>query len=447
MSRTSQFSRRDFLKQGAAVVAMPYLIPSGVLAIDGQPGANDRIGVAGIGIGRQGTGVLASALGLPECRFVAVADVNRKRAESIAARHKGDAYQDFRKVLDRKDVDAIITATPEHWRAYICIAACQAGKDVYAEKPVSLTIREGRLMVQAARKYKRIFQVGSQQRSEPIDRMGCEFVAGGGLGKISKILAMRYPSPFNCGLPGQPVPEELDWDMWCGPTDPVPYHPELYTPRGQPGWLSFRPYSGGEMTGWGAHGLDLIQYALGMDDSGPTEIWVEGEKFDPPTITTPEKNLRANILCSNPAVFWRYANGATIVMDEVFAKQEGKPAPKAPMFGGIFYGEKGTMTIDRGYVLSNPSAIAAELNKDKGASNKDAHVVNWVDCIKSRKLPNADIEIGHRTATVCHLGNIARWTNRKLRWDPEREIFPDDAEANTHLDRPRRKPYLLPERV
>jgi hypothetical protein len=246
---------------------------------------------------------------------------------------------------------------------------------------------------------------------------------------------MNYPSPFYCGLPGQPVPEELDWDMWCGPTDPAPYHPQLYIPRGEPGWLSFRPYSGGEMTGWGAHGFDQIQTALGMDGTTPVEVWVEGNKFDPPTITEPEKSARANKICGEPKVHFRYASG--VVIESV--------ATKAPGFGGIFHCEKGTITIDRGVCKSDPPEIAREIVKS--IKNSCLHTENWIACIKSREQPNADIEIGHRAATICHMGNIARWTNRKLRWDPLREVFPDDPAANKYLDYERRKPYGLPEEV
>lgn len=441
MATASCFSRRELLRRGvvfgSAAVAAPYLIPASAW------GANDRIGVAGIGIGRQGSGVLARAVKSGDTRFIGIADVNLPRAEAACKKHGGGAaVQNYRKLLERKDVDAIVTATPEHWRANICIEACQAGKDIYAEKPVSLTVREGRLMTEAARKYKRVFQVGSQQRSTPIDRVACEFIRAGGLGKISKIITMRYPSPFLCGLPAEPVPEGLDWDMWCGPTALVPFHPELYVPRGKPGWLSFRPYSGGEMTGWGAHGLDMIQYALGMDQSGPTEIWADGPKFDPPTITAPEKSERANQMCCHPAVFWRYASGVVLEMDAVFGRVKGQPSPIAPSFGGIFHGEKGIATIDRGKFTSDPPELAKEVIKD--APKTESHVENWIACIKSRELPNADIEIGHRSATVCHLGNIARWTNRKLRWDPVAEAFPGDAEANALLDRKRRKGYELP---
>ena len=429
-------SRRDFLHTAAATAAglsLPYLLPSGVLAASGKPGANERIGIAGIGIGRQGSDDLAKAV-TGVGRFVAVADVNLPRAEATAKKHGGLAFQDFRRVLERKDVDAIVTATPEHWRAPICIHACQAGKDIYAEKPMTLTIREGRLMVQAVRRYDRVFQVGSQQRSMPIDEKGCEFIRDGGLGQVKRIIYWNFPSPWQCGLPGQPVPAGLDWDLWCGPTEVVPYHPELYIPRGKPGWLSFRPYSGGEFTGWGAHALDMVQYALGMDESGPVEIWTEGPKFTPITYTKPESSKRGNTITNKPNVFFKYANGVVL-----------EPAEKAPRFGAVFIGEKGQLLVDRQVLTSEPKEMAAQLLK--GTSKSDYHIRNWLDCIKTRKKPNADVEIGHRTATVCHLGNIARWVGRKLEWDPVKEVFPNDPEANSFLDRPRRKPWVLPESV
>ena len=428
-------SRRGFLTKATtamgAIAATPYIIPSWVLAAPGRPGPNDQIGIAGIGIGRQG-GSLFQRLGkMPEVRIIGVADINLPRAIHAAKQYGGNGVQEYQKMLDRNDVDAVLTATPEHWRALICIHACQAGKDIYAEKPVSLTIREGRLMVQAARKYNRVFQVGSQQRSMNVNRAGCQMIRQGGLGKIHKVIVMNYPSPFNCGLPGEPVPGGLNWELWCGATEPAPYHPQLYVPRGKPGWLSFRPYSGGEMTGWGAHGFDQVQSALGMDDSGPVEVWTEGEPFTPPTITKPESNTRPNKICRNPKVFFRYTNGVVLEPGD------------SPPFGAVFIGEKGKFTIGRGKLTSNPEELAAEVIQ--GVDAKENHLGNWIDCIKTREKPNADIEIGHRSATVCHLGNIARWTGRRLRWDPSKETFPDDADAQKYLDRQRRKPYDLPE--
>lgn len=432
-------SRRSFLGCSSLLLAgaaLPQILPSGVLAANGQPGANDRIGIGFIGMGRQASGLLRGVERLPVGKVVAVADVNLPRAREIAQKHNGVAYQDYRRLLERKDVDAVITATPEHWRLLICVNSCQAGKDVYAEKPMTLTIREGRLIVQAARKYNRVFQVGSHQRSMWQNYIGCKLVRDGSIGKIKKVIAYNYPSPWEFKLPAQPIPAELDWDMWCGPVEPVPYHQDLYLPRANPGWLSFRPYSGGEMTGWGAHGLDQIQCALGMDETGPVEVWAEGKKFVPPTYTQPESQKRGDAIAMETKVFFRYANGIVV-----------EPGDEATMGGAVFVGENGTINIKRGFLESDPEELALEALGKRPANFSEDHMRNWFDCIKSRQRPVADVEAGHRSATVCHLGNIARLLGRKLKWDPVREKFPDDAEANQYLDRERRKPWVAPEQI
>ena len=418
-----------------AGLAVPCLLPNGVLAAPGQPGANERIGLGVIGIGRQASGLLQGALALKEVQFVAVADVNLKRAQAAAAKQNAMACQDYRKLLERKDVDAIITATPEHWRSLICIHACQAGKDLYVEKPMSLTVRDGRLMTEAARKYQRVFQTGSQQRSMWINEAGCALVRTGGLGKIQRVIAHNYPSPWECALPAQPVPEELDWEMWCGPAALTPYNKDLYLPRASPGWLSFRLFSGGEMTGWGAHGFDQVQWALGMDSTGPIEVWTEGPKFAPPTYDKSEPKTRGDKICSESKVFFRYPGD--IVME----------LGKGPDGGAIFVGEKGKLTIDRGRVTSDPPEIAEELMSKRPQGFLDNHLKDWFNCIKTRQKPRADVEIGHRSASVCHLGNIARYTGRKLRWDPVKELFPDDQEANQYLERAHRKGFELPQTI
>jgi predicted dehydrogenase len=426
-------TRRRFFTQSACVVAAPYLIPAGVLAAPDRPGPNDRIGIGAIGVGRQGTFVVGNTAGRKDVRFVAVADVNLPRAQESAKLWNAKAYQDYRRLLDRTDVDAIITATPEHWRVLICIHACQAGKDIYAEKPMSLTIREGRLIVQAVRRHNRVFQTGSHQRSLAANRLGCELIRNRRIGKVQRIIACNYPSPWECGLPVQPVPNGLDWDMWCGPTPVVPYNIDLYTSRAKPGWISFRPYSGGEMTGWGSHGLDQVQWALGMDNSGPIEVWTEGERFAPPTYTVPEPRNRGEDICGKPKVFFRYPGDIVVELGD------------GPAGGAIFIGEKGAITIDREKCASDPPEIAKEPIKDSDLHliRSDDHVQNWLDCIRSREKPICDVEVGHRSATVCHLGNIARWTSRKLRWDAVAETFPDDAEANTMLSRPMRVPWTV----
>jgi len=436
MKHPRRLTRRTVLKRTAGAIsaafAAPLLIPRSALGAGGRPGANERIGVGYIGAGRRG-----AQIGLtPDAVNVAVADVNIKRAEAWAARRGCVPFQDYRQLLERKDVDAVVVATPDHWHALPSIHACQAGKHVYCEKPLSLTIREGRAMVQAARKYKVAFQTGSQQRSMAANRFGCELVVNGRLGRIRRVLAHNYPSPWECAFPGQPVPEGLDWDMWCGQTEPRPFHPDLYPCRARPGWCSFRPYSGGEMTGWGAHGFDQVQWALGMDESGPVEIWVEGEKFSPPTYTEPESRARGDALCSKPKVFMRYPG------DIVMELADGAPAG-----GAIFIGTEGKLTIDRGKVVSDPPEIAKEplADDERRLYRSDNHVQNWLDCIRSGKRCVADVEIGHRSATVCHLANIARWLGRRAVWDPKREIFPGDDEANQYLQRSQRKPYQLPE--
>lgn len=435
--KNTKVSRRSFLHRSAALAAAPFIIPSGVLALDGRPGANDRITVGGIGVGRQGGALMNSLVNNKHARIVAVADVNINRAKQVAGRFKAEAYQDYRRLLERKDIDAVVTATPDHWRALVVVHACQAGKDVYAEKPLSLTIREGRLMVEAVRKYKRVLQTGSQQRSQAQNRLGCELVRNGRIGKVQRVISSNYPSPWEYALAAQPVPEGLDWDMWCGPVEVVAYHENLYAPRTNPGWISFRPFSGGEATGWGSHGLDQVQWALGMDEGGPVEVWTEGGKFNPPTYSAPESKGRGDKLCSQPKVLFRYPG------DIVMELGNGPPG------GAIFIGDKGRLTIDRGKCITDPPEIAKEPIRDTDIRlvRSDNHMQHWLDCIRSRQRPVADVEIGHRSATICHLVNIARLLGRRLRWDPTKEVFVGDDEANKYLDRSRRKQYQLPERV
>jgi predicted dehydrogenase len=432
-------SRRNFLCRGATAlassIALPQFVSSHVLGAAGRPGPNSQIGIGFIGMGRQANDILRWMSGLTDWRLTAVADVRLGRARDVASRHKAEAYQDYRRLLERKDVDAVITATPEHWRSWICIQSCQAGKDLYVEKPMSLTIREGRLIAQAVRKYDRVFQTGSQQRSMIRNRIGCEFIKSGKLGKIRHVVAHNYPTPWEGRLPAQPIPQDLDWEMWCGPAEVTPFNEDLYLPRANPGWLSFRPFSGGEMTGWGAHGFDQVQWALGMDESGPLEVWAEGAKLDPPVYSKPESRDRGNQICSESKVFFRYPGDIVVELKD------------GPMGGAVFHGENGRLTINRGQIESDPEELAIEALRNRPKGVNENHVANWFECIRTRSRPVADVEIGHRSATVCHLGNIARWTGRKLRWDPVKEVFPDDPEANHYLDRARRKPWELPERI
>ncbi len=414
---STRTSRRTVLtnaaKFAAVSVAAPYLIPSGVLAAPGRPGANDRVGLGYIGVGRRARQVMQLP---PNARIVALADVYEPRLGEVGKDQPLGRYTDYRKLLEDKNVDAVVVATPDHWHALPSIHACQAGKDVYCEKPLSLTVREGRAMVEAARRYQRVFQTGSQQRSEGACRAGIKLIHQGLVGRIRSVQGQCYPSPIDvCDLPGEPTPAGLDWDTWCGQTTPRPFCKDVFAPRAKPGWISFRAYSGGEVTGWGAHGLDVIQWALKVDESGPVEIWPEG--------TGP-----------NCPVHLLYANGVLVRLDS-----------KGLGSGGAFTGEGGVITVERGaYKVEPKSLTPAKGSKDEQPERTDRHMDNWINCIISREKPVADVEIGHRSCTVCHLVNIARWTGRRLKWDAKAERFIGDPEADRLLERPMRAPYGLP---
>lgn len=431
-------SRRGFLTRAsllAAAAAVPVTMPSGRLRAGGQPAANDRVHIGCIGAGRRAKDLREA---LPKnARIVAIADCNLPAAEAAAAQHQCRAYRDYRQILESNEIDAVVIATPDHWHTLPAIAACQAGKDVYLEKPMTLTIREGRQLVNAVRKYRRVFQTGSQQRSIALNRLGCELVRNGAIGRIQLVIAANYESPWQCALPAQPIPAGLDWDTWCGQTEVVPYNRDIQIPRANPGWISFRPWSGGEMTGWGSHGFDQIQWALGTDDTGPVEIWTEGAPFQPPTYTQTGSIADGNKLCDRPHVRFRYANGVVVQLED-----DGKRG------GGKFIGDQGTITIDRNYLQSDPPEIVAEALKSgdfRTPHDTGAHLADWIACIQSRDMPRADVEIGHRSTTVCHLGNIARWIGRRLHWDPSREQFVGDDEANALVWRPQRQGFEIPD--
>jgi len=392
-----------------------------------ETGANERIRVGAIGVGGRASLLLQQ---LPEsAEIVTLCDCNLPRAEAFKAKAGGawPIVQDYRKILDRKDIDAVIVATGEFQRILPCIHACQAGKDVYAEKPLTLYINEGRALVNVVRREKRVLQVGSQQRSMAMNRVACELVRSGALGKVLEVRAINYGGAE--ASPAQPFPEvatpkDFDWNMWLNQAAARPYNPEWM------GWMRWRDFAGGEMTNWGAHGIDQIQWALGMDETGPIEM----------------KPLSSG---PNGQVSMRYANG----VDVNFVIEPGK----GPMGGAIFICEKGKLEINRNKFASNPPEIAEELRKKIDVEEEERkwsdnlalwqarwHMQDWLDCIRTRKRPVADVEIGHRSVSVCHLANITRAAGRDLRWDPVLEQFSGDAEANKFLDRPRRAGFELP---
>ncbi len=444
-------TRRSFLKASIAAAAAPMIVPSGVLARPGNPGANDRIVLAGIGVGVMGSSHMRAFSGFDDVRIAAVADADMRKANDVAEGVGADAYQDYREILDRQDIDAVIISTPHHWHALQTIHAAQAGKDIYCEKCFSHTVREGRLMVEAVEKHGRVLQTGTQQRSGAREYEGCMLVRNGRAGELTRVVAHHYLSPWLNGLPEEPVPPELDWDMWCGPVQPHPYNHMLTADTDEftyGAWYSTRAFGGGEMTCFGPHGLDIVQRALGADDSGPEEVWTEGDPFvsevyRPDTYPDePCTQCHTDLKGLYPKVFMRYPGGVTVEFGEDINS------------GARFIGEHGSITVRRDHVSSEPEELAEEPLEEPEVElyRSEDHRRNWLDCIRDRSKPVADAETGHRAATVCHLANIARWvsevtgeTGEHLQWDAQAERFTNSEWGNYFLDRPRRAPYQLPE--
>jgi predicted dehydrogenase len=430
---TPALSRRDFVSGAAAAIGLPLIVSSAALGDEKKDPASERITLGFIGVGMMNRGHLGHFLGTKDVQVVAVCDVDTKRRdhakkmvedrygkENKSGQYKGcDAYVDFHELLGRKDIDAVVIATPDHWHAIPVLEACKAKKDIYCEKPLSLTIHEAKAMMDAARKYERVFQVGSQQRSSNEFRLACELVRSGKIGKVERVMVNVGAPSKPCDLPEEKLEDGLDWERWLGPAPKRPYNSVL-SPRGIhnhfPNWRLYREYSGGMMTDWGAHHFDIAQWGLGMDESGPVEI-------TPPEDPKEEKGVR-----------YRYDNGVVVVHNPGGAR------------GVLFVGTEGEINVDRGFLASKPEGIIKEMLTDKDVHlfKSPGHQRNWLDCIRTRKRPLCDVEIGARSVTVCHLGNLAYWNHRKLRWDPKNWKFLDDAEANKWLDRERRDPYQLP---
>jgi predicted dehydrogenase len=402
-ARTPRFTRRRFLRQtAAAALAAPIVMSARAF------GANDRIVMGCIGMGGQGTGDMRGYLGFNEVRVVAVCDVDqghREVARSIVNQKYGDqgctAYNDFRDVLRRADIDAVLIATPDHWHAIISVEAMKHGKDVYCEKPESLTVREGRVMVETARRYARVFSGGSQRVWEDYNWFH-RMVRGGAIGQVQEAWVNVGGPSKDCYLPGQPPPPGLDWDLWLGPAPWVPFHPARLNFR------AWRDYSGGGMTDWGAHGFGGALFCCELHQTGPVEI-------------LPPNGKDISLLT------YRFANGVQI--------------HHGGGWGGLlsFRGTEGELPDRKPDAPERPMPdITIPNYKGRGGIFGD-----FLHCVRTRERPFRDIELAHRTVTVCHLGNIAYWLNRPLKWDPVNEQILGDPEASRWLDRPRREPWTL----
>jgi hypothetical protein len=472
-------NRRRFLQRAAlfsGALATIQVVPFSLKGQTGTPAPSKRINAGIIGVGAMGSGHLRRLAGDPGFQLLAVCEADKVRRDKAQQtvnevyaneRTKGtysgcDAYVHHREMLARPDIDAVLIASPDHWHAFQSIDAALAGKDVYCEKPISVTVQEGRRLVEVIRQKNRVFQTGSQYRSIPVIRQICQFIRDGGLGQVksvfvqfdklagflgnerfkpcSQALDAAKPGqsyiPLEFSLPEEPIPEGLDWETWVGPAPWRPYN-RVYHTNPSPGVVpwSFDSAFGVASTTWHfSHATDVIQYALGMERSNPVE-WIHPSTGQFPTMTG------------------KYANGTLLHfvdhLGQIKDLYHAVPADArlAGMFGGVFVGEKGWITTlsSGGAIEGGPDSLFKELGLKTREVNigSNNHHANWLECIHSRKKPNAEEEIGHRSASTGHLAMISFRLGRSLKWDPVKELFPDDAEANRLLGRTPRKPWTL----
>ncbi len=455
LRRAAEFrtSRRAFLGQ-AVIPALAALAPTAIsrtaLGAGNAAAASDRITLGFIGIGCMGQGHLAHLLTYPDVQVVAVCDVDTWRRENAqrvvdeayaARRTAGDcggcvAYVDFRDLLARDDIDAVVIALGDRWHVVATVMAAEAGKDIYVEKPVSLRIAETRAMVEAVRRHGRICQVGLQQRSAPEFRRATQLVRDGALGRIRRIYTIHNSVSSDVDLPAEPTPDTLDWDRWIGPSPWRPFNHRLHY-LGQPlnvvPWEFVRDFGGGGLTSGAVHALDVVQWALDSDASGPREI------------VAPESG-------QVPYVTYHYDNGVEVQITDGRLDRRHHDIPEGwdeltslQPFGGLYVGDNGWLHVGRqGFLTTYPESI---LRDHIGFSDRHQSVAghhrNWLDCIRDRRVPHCDIAVGAQSTIVAHLGCMARWLGRRLQWDPVREEFLHDDEANRFRRRALREPWRV----
>ncbi len=440
-SREGSFiNRRQFLKKTAVAVALPYIIPSSALGVGGAVAPSNRITVGCIGVGRMGTDDMRELLGFEEVQVLAVCDVDANRRETakklVEDRYAGDRasgvyqgcalYNDYRELLARDDIDAVSIVTPDHWHALPAIAAAKAGKDIFLQKPLTLAIEEGRVLSDTVRRYGRVFQTGSQQRSDQRFRFACELARNERIGKLHTV-KVGFGTDPPCGIePPMPVPEELDYNFWLGPAPWKPYTEKRVHPQkgyGRPGWLRISDYGSGMMTGWGSHHLDQAQWGMGAEYTGPVEIVGRGEY--------PREGLWD---VHGPFdLEYTYADGVRVLCSNKYR-------------GGItFEGTDGWVWVTRGAMDAQPKSLLTTIigPGEIHLYESKNHKGNFLECIRSQSETVAPVEIAHRSCTTCILGDMAMRLERKLRWDPARERFVDDPEADRLLNRPMRAPWQL----
>ncbi len=434
MKEENGINRREFVGKAAALAGF-MIVPRFVLGGKKPDGSrylapSDIISLGFIGTGKQGKGLTDAFLNTGEAKIVAISEVYKIKGQMTLDRIKAAYaknpqlgamaeiafYNDFRELLARKDVDAVVIATPDHWHAAMAVRAAEAGKDIYCEKPLSLTVKEGRAMVNATRKYNRVFQTGSMQRSWPEFRQAAELIRNGYIGEVKSIKVNVGPPPVAYNLAAEPIPEGLDWSKWLGPNQPVAFNPELAPPITKdvfPNWRNYREFGGGMVTDWGAHMFDIVQWALDMDNSGPVEVIAPDGK-------------------EHPFLTYKYENGITMTHE----KWEWSN-------GILFTGTEGELRVQRKKLETTPASLKDKVigDSEKHVYKSENHYKDFFQAMRTRSKPICDVEVGHRTASVCNIGNIAYRLNRPLQWNPKKEEFKNDKEANALLGRSMNKEW------
>lgn len=434
LEETNQrISRRNFLKTSAATVGLPYYIPSGVLAAPGRPGANDRIVIGHIGVGGMGSGHVRSDA-------AALCDVDANHLAKVAKKVQGKPLlcKDYREILDRKDIDAVMIATPDHWHAIQTVHACQAGKDVYSEKPTCRTIQEGQAMVNAARRYNRVVQIGAQGRSNPNAHAACQYVRNGQIGRVRHVEVWHENNFTNPGYgEEQAPPAELDWDLWLGPARSRPYNPQYVH-------FNFRwmmDFGGGFIRDRGNHVLSVVKWCMNADNQGPVSVEATG---------TPAADGVWDVPVTME-VTWEFKDPDWTLTWSQPGQTEEKPRTfpgskdRIP-WGALYHGDRDTLVVSGGDGGCDTEQKAKQFSPSSGGVQvykSPGHRENWLECIKSRQKPVMDVEIGYKVVTLAILANLSYTLGRKLHWDPVHERFVGDEEANRSLAQPYRAPWRL----
>ena len=426
-------NRRNFLRNSTASIAAFTILPRNVLGGVNYMPPSDQINLGIIGCGAQGRGLGPQFARRENVNVIAAADCDSLRLQAMqdninatTEKAKGQAYKGFkqygeyRDLLARTDIDGVIISTPDHWHAVMTIDACRAGKDVYVEKPMAHSIVEGRAMARAVGKYNRVLQVGNMQRSWRNFRHAVELVRNKYIGDIKEVKVNVGPPPKPYNLPAQPVPKHVKWDNWIGPGPWNEFNEELLPPiewRGFPNWRNYKEYGGGMITDWGAHMFDIAQWALDMDESGPVDYFpIDGKEFKVLTM--------------------RYANGITMTHEKIRASDGNSVR---------FIGTDGVIDISRSFLDTIPAKLQTQEigENEKRVYRSEDHYDDFLNSMKTRKQPLSNVEMGHRTSTLCSIVNLCYEFNRKLTWDPVKEEFPNDYAANQRRENITRPPYSL----